>query len=251
MKTKICIKCKEEKSIDEFYKRKDIPDEYRNDCKKCKLNNTKKWRFENKEKVKNLGLNYRKNNKNKISNNEKKWRFENKERITETKRKYREENKEKIHKNHILYFNKNKDEIYLRRNIWRENNRDKEKLYRRNHLEYYNTYVKNRRKSDVLYRLSSNVRSRIRGFFKSKKIIKNGSTFNIVGCSPQFLREYIEKQFTDGMNWDNYGYYGWHIDHRMPLDSAKTEDELYKLCHYTNLQPLWWLDNIQKSTKII
>ena len=53
------------------------------------------------------------------------------------------------------------------------------------------------------------------------------------------------------MSWDNYGLYGWHIDHIVPLSNAKTEDDFYKLCHYTNLQPLWSLDNLKKSNKIL
>jgi hypothetical protein len=51
------------------------------------------------------------------------------------------------------------------------------------------------------------------------------------------------------MSWDNYGYYGWHIDHIIPLSSAKTKEEIYKLCHFKNLQPLWWTDNLSKGKK--
>jgi hypothetical protein len=51
------------------------------------------------------------------------------------------------------------------------------------------------------------------------------------------------------MCWENHGQFGWHIDHKIPLNSAKTEDEIYKLCHYTNLQPLWWKDNLEKRKK--
>jgi len=78
---------------------------------------------------------------------------------------------------------------------------------------------------------------------------KTNKTFNIIGCTPEFLKEYIENQFTEGMTWENHGQFGWHIDHIIPLSSVKTEEELYPLFHYTNLQPLWWLDNIKKGTK--
>ena len=57
--------------------------------------------------------------------------------------------------------------------------------------------------------------------------------------------------FTPEMNWSNYGKFGWHIDHIIPLDSANTEDEMYKLCHYTNLQPLWWSENLSKGHKVL
>jgi hypothetical protein len=58
-----------------------------------------------------------------------------------------------------------------------------------------------------------------------------------------------EEKFTEGMSWDNKNE--WHIDHIIPLSSAQTEEELYKLCHYTNLQPLWAEDNLRKSNKIV
>ncbi len=53
------------------------------------------------------------------------------------------------------------------------------------------------------------------------------------------------------MSWDNHTKYGWHIDHIIPLASAKTEEELKSLCHYTNLQPLWAKENLSKGAKII
>jgi hypothetical protein len=100
-----------------------------------------------------------------------------------------------------------------------------------------------------MYKLIHNVRTRINGFLTTKNITKNNKTFNIIGCNPQELKEYLEKQFVDGMTWENRCK--WHIDHKIPLSSAKTEEEIYKLCHYTNLQPLWAKDNIKKSNQII
>ena len=100
-----------------------------------------------------------------------------------------------------------------------------------------------------MYNIARSVRSRIRRFLKSKNVTKRNKTFDIVGCTPQFLKEYLETQFTDGMSWDNRSE--WHIDHIIPLSSVKTEDELYKLCHYKNLQPLWAEDNLKKSNKIL
>jgi hypothetical protein len=94
------------------------------------------------------------------------------------------------------------------------------------------------------------MRCRIWKYLNILKISKKNKTFDIVGCSPEFLKQHLEKQFTKGMSWELLGQH-IHIDHIIPLSSAKTEDELYKLCHYENLQPLWAEDNLKKSNKII
>jgi len=122
------------------------------------------------------------------------------------------------------------------------NNADKEKF--RN-----NQYSQNRKKTDIIYKLSCIMRSRLVEFIKIQNITKKNKTFNYVGCTPQFLKEYLESQFVNGMSWDNHG--DWHIDHIIPLSLSKTEEELYKLCFYKNLQPLWAEDNLRKSNKTI
>lgn len=129
------------------------------------------------------------------------------------------------------------------------------KNYRKSNIEKIrqvkNKWRNNRRKNDPLYKLECNVRSRIYDFLKVRNLNKNNKTFEIIGCTPNELKNHIEKKFMDGMNWDNYGYYGWHVDHIIPLDSAKNEFDIYKLCHYTNLQPLWWEINLKKGNRII
>lgn len=72
---------------------------------------------------------------------------------------------------------------------------------------------------------------------------------NLLGCSVEFLKQHLEKQFKNGMSWENHGK--WHIDHIIPLASAKTQEKIEYLCHYTNLQPLWAKDNQSKGAKII
>jgi hypothetical protein len=92
---------------------------------------------------------------------------------------------------------------------------------------------------------------RLHHFLKTKNLRKNNTTFSIIGCSPEELKKYIENLFTENMTWDNHGLFGWHIDHKIPLSSATTEEEIYKLCHYTNLQPLWSKDNLSKGKRIL
>lgn len=77
---------------------------------------------------------------------------------------------------------------------------------------------------------------------------KKSLTHEILGCSYSEFKTHIESQFIDGMSWDNRSE--WHIDHKIPVSSAKTEEELIALNHYSNLQPLWALDNMKKGAKM-
>ena len=81
---------------------------------------------------------------------------------------------------------------------------------------------------------------------------KPKKTMDIIGCNPIELKNRFEFLFEDWMSWDNYGYgkNKWVIDHKIPLSSAKNIDDLYSLCHYTNLQPLSWEDNMKKGNKL-
>ena len=153
---------------------------------------------------------------------------------------YREKNKDKISEIKKKHYDLNREKILNQKKIYTIETREIRNLKR------YKMYH-----SNSTFKMMQNLRTRMRIFIKSKKINKNNKTINILGGEPLTIRGYIEKQFTDGMSWDNYGYYGWHIDHIIPLSSAKTEEEVYKLCHYTNLQPLWSNDNLRKGNKTI
>jgi len=118
------------------------------------------------------------------------------------------------------------------------------------YLEYRRSYRKKRNTQDVSFRLIHNLRCRLSDFLKFRKIKKNNTTINLIGCSPLELKKILESKFTNGMSWENYGYYGWHIDHEIPLSSAKEIEDIYKLFHYTNLQPMWGTDNMKKGKKL-
>ena len=101
---------------------------------------------------------------------------------------------------------------------------------------------------EPLRKLASLCRSRILIALKSRNWQKKKRTRELIGCDYDFLKKHIENQFTEGMSWRNQG--DWHIDHIIPLASAKTEEEMIKLAHYSNLQPLWAVDNLRKGDKI-
>ena len=219
MGTKICSKCKIEKDICNFSRKKSNHSELRSECKECNRIISKKYREENKVKEINRS------------------------------KKYREENKEKLKKTYIdnidyflSYRQKNKQDFENYNKIYYDNNRSKI-------IEYKKEYQKKKRNSNPRYNFICNIRGRVYHYLKLKNITKKNKTFDIVGCSPTFLKEYIEKKFTKDMSWDLVGK-EIHIDHIIPLSSAKTEEEIYKLCHYTNLQPMWAEDNRKKSNKL-
>ncbi len=102
-------------------------------------------------------------------------------------------------------------------------------------------------KNNLKHRLGLLMRNRIKQILKNKNISKKNKTLIFLGCSPEELKLHIERQFKPGMTWENWKKAGWHIDHKIPLSLSKNEEDLKKLCHYTNLQPLWALDNLKKS----
>lgn len=81
--------------------------------------------------------------------------------------------------------------------------------------------------------------------------VKAGKTAKLLGCSIPELREHLEAQFREGMSWKNYGQFGWHIDHIKPCSSFDLSDpaQQYLCFHYTNLQPLWWFENLAKGAR--
>ena len=173
-----------------------------------------------------------------------------------TKQKY-EDNKEVIKEKRRQYYQLNKEKrkqyYELNKELNKEKNKEKNKDYYKNNKEkikkYNNIYKNNKKKTDPLFKLKCNLRNRIREALKKQNYIKSKTTIDMLGCDSIIAKAHLEKQFTKGMSWENYGE--WHIDHIIPCASAKTEEELIKLFHYTNLQPLWAADNMSKGKKII
>jgi hypothetical protein len=168
---------------------------------------------------------------------------------TEYKRKYYIENKGNILDKGKDYYKNNREEIIYRNKIWSENNKEKtteyKKKYVENNRQEINKKMALRKKNEPILKLKMLYRSKLNKIIERKK----NKTFDIIGCTPQELVCFLEKKFKEGMSWENHGIYGWHIDHIVPLSSAKDEEELKKLCHYENLQPLWAIDNILKRDK--
>lgn len=114
-----------------------------------------------------------------------------------------------------------------------------------------NAVVKSRAKrleTDPLFKFQVRCRQSTIYAFKRNGYTKTSNTHKLLGCSWETLRDRFEQMFEDGMNWDNHGE--WHIDHIVPISTARTKEDVVKLCHYTNLQPLWAADNLAKSDNL-
>jgi hypothetical protein len=107
---------------------------------------------------------------------------------------------------------------------------------------------KRRRAEDPMFNLQCRVRDHSKRAARLARANKPGSSFDVLGTSLEEFKRHIEEKFVDGMSWDRMSEI--HIDHIIPLSSAKTPEEVWKLAHYTNLQPLWAVDNLRKSAKM-
>lgn len=143
-----------------------------------------------------------------------------------------------------------------RKQYW-VNNRDilleKKKEYKDKHRKEISQkemkYKKERKRVDVGYRIRHNLGRRICYAINGKD--KSKTTMELLGCSVDYLKKHLENNFTPEMTWDNYGTY-WHVDHKIPCAEFDLSDpDQQKICfHYTNLQPMFWRDNLKKNRKL-
>jgi hypothetical protein len=149
---------------------------------------------------------------------------------------------------------KNRKKIYDKKR--RPPRNEKEIQYRLENkdriAQYHKSYTQRKFKEDITFRVKATLRSRIISAIKNQYGSKAYKSMDLIGCSVQNLRIYLESQFEEGMTWDNHGLHGWHIDHIKPCASFNLLDpKQQKECfHYTNLQPLWADHNRSKGSKV-
>jgi len=226
--SKVCNKCRVEKSVLEFGKIEDSADGYRYYCNECRRKESVKSgdsynyrrrlkRKENPEESKQRGRDHYKNNRDRIRAWEKNNRQKNREQILFKQRKYRNEKRKEIREN-------------------------------------YRVYSKNRRMTDMNFKLRGSLRNRIKDVLKRNNHRKCSHTMELLGCPIDSFKKHLESKFVMGMNWQNYGGKdGWQIDHIIPcvaFDLSKPEEQK-KCFHFTNMQPLWAADNRRKHTTIL
>ncbi len=223
-----------------------------------------KYNESNKEKKRLAKKEYYSENKEVLSQKNKERYRKSVDSVKERQKKWRESNKDYSKKYYQAnpdkfkaygksdktktYNELNKDKRREISKIWAKNNPDKVKSYYKDTKSDRNKYqretYKKRVQSDPLFKMTINIKSSIRSGIKKRKFRKTSKTLEILGCSFEFLKAHLESNFKPWMNWDNYGSYdgtlnyGWDIDHIIPLCTAKNKEELIKLNHYSNLQPL-------------
>jgi len=212
---KVCTKCGELKDTYMFYKQRRGKYGVRSICKSCGNKMQKEWRNPLSEErlfeLKKYQKEWAQNNRDKTRNNFKKWR----------------DNNTELHK-------------------------EKNRIFSREHKNENAIRVNNKRAKDPIFKLGMNIRCLIRNSFKRVNNVtarKAQRTEQILGCSVEYFMEYLQSKFLEGMSFENHGVYGWHIDHIKPLATAKTEQDIYTLNHYSNFQPLWAQDNLKKKDK--
>lgn len=169
---------------------------------------------------------------------------------------YKEKNREKLNGYLSEYYQKNKGKLDAVNAKWSKDNADKasgfRKKWRKNNRKKLNEWraarARERRKTDPIYALREVCRTRIRHAFDNKGMKRRSKIAATIGCTWELFKKHIEMQFQDGMTWDNRNL--WELDHIIPLSSANTEEEIRKLSHFSNIQPLWREDNRKKSDKM-
>lgn len=220
METKICAICKIEKEKSLFAK-------WKGSCKSCLVNKNKEWKEKNKKIIKNTCLDcgveydtiiY----STQIPNNRcRKCSIRSKIPVV-TEKECR-----------VCRTTKSVDEYY-------KNYRTCKKCL----FEKRNKRYNQRLKDDTIFKIRHNIKVNLKRHFKSINDKKDDKTINILGCTYKFFISYLESKFETWMNWDNYGLYngdfnyGWDMDHKIPISSAKNKDMIKQLYHYTNFQPL-------------
>lgn len=258
VRLKTCRVCGKEKELEEFIIRTDHGGKRDNRCKECTAKYKEEWARKNAERLSAK----RKADKAALTD-------EQRDALRQTKHEEYVRHKDWYTVHNTEYYQKHREAILLSSKQYRDSHsewkHEYDTNYYRTHKEQFRAYSRYHRKTfpekhkmwrrrsylairaDPNRKIKITLRTRIQKVLKGQR--KYEKTMKLVGCSIPELRQHLESQFLPGMNWENHGVFGWHVDHIKPCSSFDlTDPEQQKLCfHYTNLQPLWALDNIKKG----
>jgi hypothetical protein len=234
---KVCTMCQEEKILEDFtFDKGNKKDGRRASCKEC-------CRKKNAE--------YIKANPDKKLESDRKSYEKLKEKKLAQKKEYYLKKKEEILLKRKEYHSNNKEKISIKNKEYRAANLEHLKEHNREYQRKYAKILSAKRKqlvnSTPLRQFKERIRCLVKNSFYRLKHNKTKRVSEVIGADWEIVKEHFVSQFKDGMTWEAFIAGEIHVDHIQPLASAKTEEELIALCHYTNLQPLWCLDNLSKG----
>jgi hypothetical protein len=257
---KQCSACKEIKNVMDFCKDRTRSDGLEARCRDCHSKKNKKYQKEHKLELVQYGIEYNKTHK---------------EQKSEYYKQYWQKNKQECQEYNKEYWNQNKEELSVKNKEWRKkcksegrctscgNINDDTKFSfcskcrikvstrvksKENRIKR-NIYESNKMKTDILYRTKKLLRDRLNKALKGN--YKVGSAVRDLGCSIEEFKIYLENQFLPGMTWENWGCgeNDWQLDHIKPIFMFDLTDreQFLEVCHYTNLRPLWRIDNLART----
>jgi hypothetical protein len=238
---KKCTGCLNVLPVDKFNKKNTKTGTLKSKCKECTCKYSKIWRDNNKDKVRKIRQRYEK----KLSEERKRIKeikIKEKETIKLQKlelKKIRDE--KRLENERLKYEKKLRKQEYINSDEYRNKIESRKKEIGR--LKY------KKRMENPLYRFRKKISTNIRNSIVRQGYSKESSACQILGDEWEVVYEYFSNLFLEGMSWENHGE--WHIDHIIPISTAKSEEEIIRLSHYTNLQPLWAEDNLLKSNKLL
>lgn len=212
---KSCSKCGEGKPLSHFSKCSKEKLGVRSRCKVCTSIDGAKYRVDNLDKERARSADYHRRNPNAANLRNREWRAKNVERAR------------------------------ARDNEWGKKNRDKIAAVAKRHYQ--------KKRESLQFRIQAAIKASINTKIKSGK--GGQKTFSILGYSFEDLRQHLERKFLPGMSWDNWGFYGWHIDHEIPLAAFNYASvhhiDFKRAWALSNLKPMWASDNKSKGAKLM
>lgn len=208
----------------------------------------------NMEEIKKYSKAYSIKNKDRLQKQGREYSIKNRQRTTAKQREKRAANPEFFkEKGKLLRQGKTKEQKDRQAEVvkqWRINNSEKLKQYRIDNadaLREKKRLAARKKSTDIQFRILKRLRGRV--YMALGRIKKSDTTVNLLGCSLSEFKEYFTSLFTEGMTWEAYMSGFIHIDHKKPccLFDLTKEDEQRKCFHFSNLQPLWGIDNLKKG----
>ncbi|MDC8803936.1 hypothetical protein PRZ61_10860 [Halomonas pacifica] len=219
-------------------------------CVECVRSSGAKYREKNKDRVAARKHAYHIANREKKAEYNRRYAKENAERIARQKRQWNRDNKDQKQEYNRKYYLENKDRMAVVSRRWYLRNKEKVlqqvKGYQDEHRESRNARLREKAK-----RPEVKAERKMREFVHRCVRHKKARTKDILGYTPEQLREHLERQFVKGMSWENHGT-EWHIDHIIPISRllAQGETDPAVINCLSNLRPLWAKDNLSKSNQV-